>query len=266
MDYSESLGYLYALGHEVLAAKYRLETIRLLLEELGNPHQAFKSVLVAGTNGKGSTAAMIEAVARSAGHLTGLYTSPHLVNIEERIKVAGREISRSDFARHASRVRQSAELLVEKGRLQSVPSFFEQVTAIAFAHFKEAGVPLAMLEVGRGGRLDATNIVNPAISGVTPIDYDHQQVLGNEISQIAAEKAAIIKEGCLAVIGRQGHREASEALMQRCLEVEVLPVFAGDPIFQTSAGDGYFTFDYSSARSTYSSLKPGLRGRHQLDT
>jgi len=265
MDYSESLGYLYALGHEVLAAKYRLETIGLLLEELGNPHHGFTSVLVAGTNGKGSTAAMVEAVAITAGHLTGLYTSPHLVDIEERIKVAGQEIARSDFARHASRVRQSAELLVEKRRLQSVPSFFEQVTAIAFTHFKEAGVPLAILEVGLGGRLDATNIVNPAISVVTSIDYDHQEVLGAEISQIAAEKAAIIKEGCLAVIGRQDHREATEVLMQRCLEVDVLPVFAGEPIFQTSSEDGYFTFDYSSARSTYSGLRPGLRGRHQLD-
>src|SRR5262249_57934465 len=120
MDYSESLGYLYALGHEVLAAKYRLETIRLLLEELGNPHHGFKSVLVAGTNGKGSTAAMIEAVARNAGHLTGLYTSPHLVHIEERIKIAGQDITRSDFARHASRIRQLAESLVENGRLQAV--------------------------------------------------------------------------------------------------------------------------------------------------
>src|SRR5262249_41545341 len=265
MDYSESLGYLYALGHEVLAAKYRLETIRLLLEELGNPQHRFKSVLVAGTNGKGSTAAMIEAVARTAGHLTGLYTSPHLVHIEERIKVAGQEISRSDFARHATQVRQSAELLVEKGSLEAAPSFFEQVTVIAFAHFREVSVPLAILEVGLGGRLDATNIVNPAISVVTSIDYDHQQVLGNEISQIAAEKAAIIKEGCLAVIGRQDHREASEALMQRCLEVDVLPVFAGDPSFQTTSGDGYFTFDYSSGRAIYSSLRPGLRGRHQLD-
>ena len=127
MDYSEALGYLYGLGHEVMAAKYRLETISTLLEELGNPHKAFSSVLVAGTNGKGSTAAMIEAVARAAGHRTGLYTSPHLIDIEERIKVAGQNIARVDFARHASQVRHSAELLVASGRLEAVPSFFEQV-------------------------------------------------------------------------------------------------------------------------------------------
>jgi dihydrofolate synthase/folylpolyglutamate synthase len=182
MDYSEALGYLYSLGHEVMAAKYRLETIGALLEELGNPHLAFGSVLVAGTNGKGSTSAMIEAVARAAGHRTGLYTSPHLVDIEERVKVRGQSISSVDFARHASRVRQSAELLVAKGRLQTVPTFFEQVTAIAFSYFKEAAISLAILEVGLGGRLDATNIVGPIVSVITSIDYDHELVLGSEIS------------------------------------------------------------------------------------
>jgi dihydrofolate synthase/folylpolyglutamate synthase len=265
MDYSESLRYLYSLGHEVLAAKYRLETIGMLLEELGNPQDAFKSVLIAGTNGKGSSAAMIESMAGTAGIVTGLYTSPHLVRIEERIKVAGQEISSSDFARLTGRIRQAAERLVEKGSLEAVPSFFEQVTAVAFSHFQETGVGLAILEVGLGGRLDATNIVSPIISVITSIDYDHQQVLGAEISQIAGEKAAIIKKGCRAVIGRQDYRDASEVLMRRCLDVEVLPVFAGDPIFEAATEDGYFTFDYSSAHSTYSSLRLRLRGRHQLD-
>jgi dihydrofolate synthase/folylpolyglutamate synthase len=265
MDYSESVEYLYALGHEVMAAKYRLETIGLLLQELGNPHHGFRSVLVAGTNGKGSTAAIIDAVARAAGHFTGLYTSPHLVDIEERIKVAGQNIPRGDFARHASRVRQASETLVASTSLEAVPSFFEQVTAIAFCAFKEAGVPLVILEVGLGGRLDATNIVSPDVSVITSIDYDHEQVLGAEISQIAGEKAAIIKEGCRAVIGKQPHREATEVLMQRCLEVNVLPVFACDPIFEAASSDGCFTFDYSSGHSTYSSLRLPLRGRHQLD-
>jgi dihydrofolate synthase / folylpolyglutamate synthase len=265
MDYSESVSYLYALGHEVLAAKYRLETIGALLEELGNPHHAFKSVLIAGTNGKGSTAAMIESIARAGDIVAGLYTSPHLVRVEERIKVAGREIAGSEFARLASRVRQAAELLVENGSLDAPPSFFEQVTAIAFCHFQEAGVPLAILEVGLGGRLDATNIVDPVISVITSIDYDHQQVLGSEITHIAAEKAAIIKKGSRAVIGRQDHRDATEVLMRRCLDVELLPVFTSDPIFEAASDDGYFTFDYSTAHSTYSSLRLRLRGRHQMD-
>jgi dihydrofolate synthase/folylpolyglutamate synthase len=265
MDYSESVSYLYALGHEVLAAKYRLETIGALLQELGNPHQAFKPVLIAGTNGKGSTAAMIESMARAGDIVTGLYTSPHLVRIEERIKVAGREIETSDFARLATTVRRAAERLVENGTLEAPPSFFEQVTAIAFCHFQEAGVALAILEVGLGGRLDATNIVDPVVSVITSIDYDHQQVLGDEISQIAGEKAAIIKKKSCAVIGHQDHREATEVLMRQCLEVEVLPVFASDPIFNAASDDGHFTFDYSSAHSTYSSLRLGLRGRHQMD-
>jgi dihydrofolate synthase/folylpolyglutamate synthase len=265
MDYSESLSYLYALGHEVLAAKYRLETIGALLEQLGNPQHAFTTVLIAGTNGKGSTAAMIEAMASAAGHRAGLYTSPHLVHIEERIKVAGEYISSHDFARQASLVKQAADSLVEDGRLEAAPTFFEQVTAIAFSHFKEAGIRLAVLEVGLGGRLDATNIVSPLVSVVTSIDYDHEQILGAEIAGIAAEKAAIIKPGSRAVIGKQHHREATEVLMRRCLEVDVLPVFAGDPIFNTASPDGCFTFDYSSAASTYSSLRLRLRGRHQLD-
>src|SRR5215471_9895514 len=265
MDYSESVSYLYGLGHEVLAAKYRLETIGALLEELGNPHHAFKAVLIAGTNGKGSTAAMIESIARSGDIVAGLYTSPHLVRIEERIKVGGREIASEDFARLASRVRQAAERLIEKANLQALPSFFEQVTAIAFCHFQEAGIPLAILEVGLGGRLDATNIVDPVVSVITSIDYDHQQVLGAEISQIAGEKAAIIKKGSRAVIGRQDHRQATEVLMRQCLEVEVLPVFASDSIFEAASEDGFFTFDYSSAQSTYSSLRLRLRGRHQMD-
>src|SRR5262249_48083418 len=105
----------------------------------------------------------------------------------------------------------------------------------------------------------------PLVSVITSIDYDHEQVLGSEISQIAAEKAAIIKQGCRAVIGRQHHREASDVLMQRCLEVDGLPAFASDPVFETASEEGYFTFDYSSAHTTYSSLRPGLRGRHQLD-
>jgi dihydrofolate synthase/folylpolyglutamate synthase len=265
MDYSEALGYLYSLGHEVMAAKYRLETIGALLEELGNPHLAFSSVLIAGTNGKGSTAAMIEAVARAAGHRTGLYTSPHLIDIEERIKVGGQSIASGDFAQQASQVRQSAELLVANGRLEAVPSFFEQVTAIAFCYFRDAGISLAVLEVGLGGRLDATNIVSPVVSVITAIDYDHEQVLGSEISQIAGEKAAIIKEDCRAVIGKQSHREAGEVLMRRCLEVDVLPVFAGEPIFENASPDGCFTIDYSSANATYSSLRLHLRGRHQVD-
>ncbi|HKV38864.1 MAG TPA: folylpolyglutamate synthase/dihydrofolate synthase family protein [Blastocatellia bacterium] len=265
MDYSEAVRYLYGLGHEVLSAKYRLETIRLLLESLDSPQQTFKSVIVAGTNGKGSTAAMIESAARRAGHRTALYTSPHLVRIEERIHALGQPISESDFASVASQVRIAAETLVSQGSLDAVPTFFEQVTAAAFLYFRKAGIDLAILEVGLGGRLDATNVVDPILSVITLVDYDHQEVLGHDIAEIAAEKAAVIKPGSRAVIARQAHAAASEVLMQRCLEVNVLPVFAGDPGSPRATSDGRFTFDYVSARATYSSIRIGLRGSHQID-
>ncbi|MGH9763986.1 MAG: bifunctional folylpolyglutamate synthase/dihydrofolate synthase, partial [Blastocatellia bacterium] len=256
---------LYSLGHEVQSAKFRLETIQTLLAELDNPQKSFDSVIVAGTNGKGSTAAMIESVARRAGHKTGLYTSPHLVRIEERMQVVGREISEESFARHATLVRTAAETLVARGQFESVPTFFEQVTAIAFSFFRDASVGLAILEVGLGGRLDATNVVDPLVAVITAIDYDHQEILGSEITQIAAEKAAVIKPGSRAVIAKQGHPAALEVLMQRCIEVDVLPVFAGDVTNVTASRDGRASFDYESSKNKYTSIRLGLRGLHQIE-
>src|SRR5262245_49609712 len=158
MNYSEALTYLHSLGHEVLTAKFDLENERQLLEKLGNPHKRFKSVIVAGTNGKGSTAAMIEAIVRAAGYKTALYTSPHLVRVEERIRIDGSHISEEDFARHAAEVRSAAESLLSSGSVPAIPTFFEQLTAIAFNYFAERRPDLAVLEVGLGGRLDATNV------------------------------------------------------------------------------------------------------------
>jgi dihydrofolate synthase/folylpolyglutamate synthase len=265
MNYSESLSYLYGLGNEVLAAKFGLENIRLLLERLDHPERAYKSVIVAGTNGKGSVASMIEAIARAAGHPVALYTSPHLVRITERMRVGGIEISEGDFARLATRVRAASESLASEGRSDAVPTFFEQVTAIALAHFRERGAELAVLEVGLGGRLDATNAVDRILSVVTSIDLDHQNILGNSIEEIAAEKAAIIKAGARAVIGRQRHEAATEVLMRRCLEVNVLPVFANQPAEVGVTENGRTTFDYESAQRHYSRIALGLRGRHQAE-
>ncbi|MFY9608180.1 MAG: folylpolyglutamate synthase/dihydrofolate synthase family protein [Blastocatellia bacterium] len=265
MDYAQSVSYLYSLGHEVLAAKYRLESIRLLLARLGRPDRTFKSVVVAGTNGKGSVAAMIESVAREAGHRTGLYTSPHLVRIQERIRVAGLDASEIEFARLATDVREASDALVREGELEAVPSFFEQVTAAALLHFGRAQVELAVLEVGLGGRLDATNAVERILSVVTSIDLDHQKTLGATIAEIAGEKAAIIVPGALAVIGRQQHQAATDVLMRRCLEANVLPVFANQPAEASPSDYGRVTFDYESTHSSYSRVMPGLRGRHQAD-
>lgn len=265
MDYSQSVNYLYGLGHEVLAAKYGLESIRLLLDQLGQPERAFASVLVAGTNGKGSTAAMIEAIVRAAGHRTALYTSPHLVRIEERAQVCGREISQRDFARYATAVREASEALIASGKLTLPPTFFEQVTAIALSYFRDARVELAILEVGLGGRLDATNAVSPILSVVTSVDFDHQAILGNEIKEIAAEKAAIIKTGARAVIGRQKHQMAANVLMRRCLDANVLPVFANEPTDVSIRDYGRTSFDYESTNNQYSRIMLGLRGGHQAE-
>ncbi|HLF84919.1 MAG TPA: folylpolyglutamate synthase/dihydrofolate synthase family protein [Blastocatellia bacterium] len=265
MDYKESLAYLYSLGHEVLAAKFGLESIRLLLERLGHPERSFKSVIVAGTNGKGSVAAMIDSIGRAAGHRCALFTSPHLVRIQERIRFRGREITEADFARLASMVREAGEILVACGQLAAPPTFFEQVAAIALCYFREREAELAVLEVGLGGRLDATNAVDRIVSVVTSIDLDHQNILGNTIEEIAGEKAAIIVPGTRAVIGRQHSRAASDVLMRRCLETGVLPVFANEPAAIETSDFGRATFDYESSHTNYPHITLGLSGRHQSD-
>jgi dihydrofolate synthase / folylpolyglutamate synthase len=265
MDYSQSVNYLYSLGHEVLAAKFGLENIRHLLDSLGRPDRFFKSVIVAGTNGKGSVAAMIESIARAAGLRTGLLTSPHLLRIEERIRVSGKPISPTDFATVATEVRTASEALVAGSKLISVPTFFEQVTAIGLEYFRRSGIDLAILEVGLGGRLDATNAVESIAAVITSIDLDHQYYLGNTVSEIALEKAAVIKPGMRAVIGRQHRDEASNVLMRRCLEVGVLPAFANQPTRISLSDYGRLAFDYESSTSNYSRIMLGLRGRHQAE-
>jgi dihydrofolate synthase/folylpolyglutamate synthase len=262
-SYDEAIEYLYGLGNEVAAMKLGLESVSLLLARLGDPHRRFPSAIVAGTNGKGSTAAILESIARRAGLKTGLYTSPHLVSIEERIRISGVPIARDRFAAHAARVRDAAEALVDEGHLAAPPTFFEQMTAIAFLELAGRSVDLAVLEVGLGGRLDATNVVDPLVAVVTSIALDHQQYLGDTLAEIAAEKAAVIKPGAAAVIAHQ-EVEALEPLMQRCLETDVLPVFAGEPEVHQSE-NGRFTFSYETEEDRYERVSLGLRGRHQIE-
>lgn len=265
MNYDESVKYLYDLGHEVLAAKYGLENIEVLIEALDRPDRAFPSVLVAGTNGKGSVAAMIESGAREAGLRTGLLTSPHLVRIEERIALGGASMNRDDFARIATRTRRVVDSLVSSGALSGPATFFEQVTAMALEYYREASVDLAVLEVGLGGRLDATNVADRVLSVISCIDYDHQSILGNSIEEIATEKTAIVRRGSRAVIGRQIHAAANEAIRARCSAQEVSPVFAGEARVVCTGDRGTVTFDYESARRSYRNLSSGLLGRHQAD-
>jgi dihydrofolate synthase / folylpolyglutamate synthase len=212
LNYPESVRYLYSLGNEVLTAKLGLERITQLLQALGNPQQACRWVHVAGTNGKGSTCAMIEAGLRAAGIRTGLYISPHLVEPTERIQIAGREVSQEQFAKAFSIVHETAGRMLAAGELDMHPTYFETVTAMAFVLFAEAKLDMVVLEVGLGGRLDATNVVTPALCVITPIDYDHQIFLGDTIEQIAAEKGGILKPGVPAVFAEQ--RPEAEAVLR----------------------------------------------------
>lgn len=200
MDYPQAVSYLYSLGNEVATAKLGLENIRCLLSFLGDPQDRFPSVLIAGTNGKGSVAAFCESVLRTRGYRTGLYTSPHLVRIQERMRIGEREVRPEDLARLAVTVKEAVGQLlagtIRNGRrlkLERHPTYFEMVTAMAFLYFAEKEVEIAILEVGLGGRLDATNVVDPIVSVITPVGYDHQATLGSDLKAIAGEKAGIVK-------------------------------------------------------------------------
>ena len=218
MNFSESLAYLYQLGNEVLTMNLGLETIRRLCAELGDPQDSFLAIHVAGTNGKGSTVAMTEAILCAAGLRTGLYTSPHLLSVTERIRVAGEPIPTEDFARLATRVRLAGDHLLARGDIPARPTFFEQVTAIGYLWFAEQRLDLAVLEVGLGGRLDATNLCRPLLTAITPIGFDHQAYLGNTLAAIAGEKAGILKPGIPVVVAPQDS-EALSAILARAAAV-----------------------------------------------
>ena len=222
MQFDEAVQYLLGLGHETLAIKLGLRNTELLLAALDNPERAYTVVQIAGTNGKGSTAAMLDSICRAAGIKTGLYTSPHLVSITERIRISGSDITEEDFARHATTVRAVAEDLLARREIEALPTFFEHVTAIALLAFREAGVELAILETGLGGRLDSTTAAGAAIVGITQIAMDHEEYLGPTLTSIASEKAAVIRPGVTAVIGKQ-EPEALEVLLKRCEAVGVQP-------------------------------------------
>ncbi len=238
MSYQQAVAQLIALGHELHhtpAHKFDLAHMRALLGALGDPERRFASVLIAGTNGKGSTAATLESILRAAGHRTGLYTSPHLIRANERIRVAGEEIADSDFARLHERVEGAAQKLVAAGELPCHPSFFEMLTAMAFEHFAAAGVELVVLEVGMGGRLDATNVVEPCVSVITDIALDHQKFLGNTITEIAREKAGIIRPGGVLVTLPQ-HPEANDVIGNTILERGARAVSAVEYVPPVSPG------------------------------
>ena len=207
--------------------------MRTLVEALGHPEQRFRSVLIAGTNGKGSTAATLSAILQSAGYRVGLYTSPHLERVNERIRIDGLPIGDEDFARLYFRVDDCANRLVAAGRLSAHPSFFESLTAVAFEAFAEAQVDLAVLEVGMGGRLDATNVVEPLLSVITDISLDHMEWLGDTITLITREKAGILRRGGTLITLPQ-HPEANQAIGEVAMELDVRGINAAEYVPATT--------------------------------
>jgi dihydrofolate synthase/folylpolyglutamate synthase len=265
MRFDEALHYLLSLGHETLAIKLGLSNTERLLEALGNPQTSFPSLQIAGTNGKGSTAVMVETMAQAGGVKTGLYTSPHLKSITERIRIEGREISREDFARLTFKVKSAAQALLIEGVLTTLPTFFEHVTAIALLAFREARVSLAILETGLGGRLDATTVALARWVAITPVAIDHQEYLGETLSQIAAEKAAIIRPGVTAAIVAPQEPEALRVIMERCDACGVKPRLCEHQAEVTGALDtGRMRVTFETKGGSYENVTLGLRGRHQI--
>jgi len=266
MSYDSAISNLYALGHELAntpSHKFDLAHMRVLLEALGNPHRRFPSVLIAGTNGKGSTAASLAAIVQSARYRTALYTSPHLIRLNERLRINGLPIDDASFAAIHERVEELATELVAKSKLPWHPSFFEMLTAIAFEHFAESKIDIAVLEVGMGGRLDATNVVEPLVSVITDISLDHQKFLGNTIAEIAGEKAGIIHPSGTVVLLPQ-HPEANDVLGKTILERGAHPVSAVPyvpPVSPTTETKLSYPLEVMGEQIE---VRSPLVGRHQL--
>jgi len=282
MTYGDAVRYLLTLGRELAspqqarAAKFDLRNIITLAEYLGQPHRAYPCAQIAGTNGKGTTAAMLESILRSAGQAgggprpaglrTGLYTSPHLERINERIRLEGEEIADSDFAETFTRIHAAIEQLLASGALAAHPTYFECLTAMAFDLYARRQVDFAVFEVGMGGRLDATNIVTPEVAVITQIDFDHENYLGHSIEEIAAEKAGIIKPGSWVVSAAE-HPAARAVIARRAAELDarLVEVDTAYRVEGLHAVAGCYRAAVSSAHSTRrTELALPLPGRFQM--
>lgn len=244
---------------EVVGIKLGLDQVRALTDALGRPHDSFQSIVVAGTNGKGSVTAMVERGLRAAGYRTGRYTSPHLVDLEERFVVDGQRVSPAALDAVLGRVRSAT------GRLEAPPSYFEATTAAAFEIFRDAQVEVAVLEVGLGGRLDATNIVTPVAVAITSVDFDHQAYLGDTLEAIAREKAGVIKPGSLVVLAANPGIVRG-VVRATCDRQGARLIYAPDEVAAGSRlKDGLVEMELTTSRHAYASVRLGLRGRHQID-
>lgn len=262
MDYKEAIDYLYNL--KIYGMSLGLERIEYLLKALGSPHKDLKAIHVAGTNGKGSVSAMLSSILQSAGYKVGLFTSPHLVSFEERIVVNGKQMSKDQVIFLVERIKPIASDMQKSGKFEH-PTFFEIVMAMGFEHFKEEDVDFAVLEVGLGGRLDATNVISPLISIITTIALDHTHVLGETLEHVAKEKAGIIKKGVPVVTGVEN--EDILDLIKNICKKKNCEVFAtkklGTYLSKKTNLDGQ-VFDLQVDSTGYHDMKMHLLGEHQL--
>jgi dihydrofolate synthase/folylpolyglutamate synthase len=272
MNYEAAVRYLLSLGRELAAptqaaaAKFDLENISILAERLGRPDRAYPSAHIAGTNGKGSTAAFLEAILRGAGFRTGLNTSPHLERINERIRVNGEEISDDAFAETFTRIQVLNEELLAAAKLRAHPTYFECVTAVAFEYFARERVDFGVFEVGLGGRLDATNILTPVVSVITRVDFDHENFLGHSLAEIAVEKAGILKRGVPLVLAEQ-RTEALDVIRARAgaLACPIIETGSAFRIQKQWIENGCSRATIVEEASGWSiELAPGLPGKFQI--
>jgi dihydrofolate synthase/folylpolyglutamate synthase len=254
----------YLLSLEKFGIKFGLANIQTLAAALGHPQAQFKSILVAGTNGKGSVTAMLDCALRASGLKVGRYTSPHLVRLEERFAIDGSPVDTADLVALVGDLRRLIDDLLATGSLESPPTFFEATTAIAFELFRRARVDVAVLEVGLGGRLDSTNVVQPIASAITSIDFDHEQYLGNTLAAIAAEKAGVIRRDIPVVVGPVP-AEARDVVVSMCelSGAEFVEADAGVRIESTSE-DGRTSIRIATPVRRYGWVTLGLRGDHQV--
>ncbi|MGC2636494.1 MAG: folylpolyglutamate synthase/dihydrofolate synthase family protein [Acidobacteriaceae bacterium] len=261
MSYAAALDSLHLRAGELHAApgqprrKFRIEEMQTLVEAFGHPERRFRSILIAGTNGKGSTAATLASILQAAGLRTGLYTSPHLVRVNERIRIDGAPVSDDDFARHYFAVDDISNQLLAQGHLPASPSFFETLTALAFLAFAEASIDIAVLEVGMGGRLDATNVVDPLLCVITDISLDHTEWLGDTVTLIAREKAGILRpNGTLITLPQ--HPEANQAIGEVAVAFDVRAINAAEYV------SAFVTNPSAPSRPSFG--LGGLRNRYPL--
>jgi len=239
-SYQQALDYLYSfIDYETMhvprsAVNYDLRRVEELLFRLGNPHLAAKSVHIAGTNGKGSVAAMVTAALTASGYTTGLYTSPHLNDLRERFRVNDELITEEELVALVAKLKPEVEVVNQKATYGELTTF-ELLTALGLAHFKLKGVDFQVLEVGLGGRLDATNVIQPEVCIITPISFDHTEVLGGSLTELASEKAGIIKPGSMVVTSPQPD-EVAQVIEKTCLNCDAGLVRVGSDVVWQSLG------------------------------